>query len=280
MAGSISRRLMAAWYLAAFLSVSLFQSAIAADTPDAPSAAVPAPSAPAEPADMKPMFDGKTLDGWDGDSRLWSVKDGIIRGEATKDAATKGNTFLIWKGAEPGDFEMRVTFRLDPNKTGQGNSGVQYRSKHLSSADGKEKNDWVLSGYQAEIANLPGKDGFLYNERGPKERHRQDGGTPLYLAMVGEKAVIDEDGLSHPVGSVGDRTAIGSTYHKSDWNDYVIIARGNHLQHFINGIQTIDAVDNDPKGFAKSGLIGFQIHAGQPMLVEFKNPRIKIYDEH
>ena len=251
---------------------------IAADAAVPPPAAeVPKPSAPLEPSGMVPMFDGKTLNGWDGDPRLWSAIDGVIRGETTKDVATTGNTFLIWEKAEPGDFDLRLTFRLDPNKTGRGNSGVQYRSKHLS--DNRAANDWVLSGYQAEIANLPGKDGFLYHERGPGERHRKDNGTPLYLALVGEKAVIDEDGLSHPVGSLGDKAAIGSTYHTSDWNDYVIIARGNHLQHFINGVQTIDVVDNDRQGSAIRGLIGFQIHAGQPMLVEFKNPRIKIYDD-
>jgi hypothetical protein len=236
-------------------------------------------TAPDEPSGMKPMFDGKTLDGWDGDPRLWSAKDGIIRGETTNDDATKGNTFLIWKGGEPGDFDLRLSFRLDPHNTGLGNSGVQYRSKHLSTNDRHVRNDWVLSGYQAEIANLPGKDGFLYHERGPSERHRQDGGTPLYLALVGEKVVIDNDGLSHPVGSLGTRDAIGNTYHKSDWNEYVIIARSNHLQHFINGVQTIDVIDNDPKGRAEMGLIGLQIHAGQPMLAEFKNLRIKVYDQ-
>src|SRR5215471_12428132 len=118
MAVSFSRRLMAASSLAvALLTASLSRCVIAADAPDASNAAVPAPTAPSEPAGMKPMFDGKTLEGWDGDPRLWSVKDGVIHGEATKDASTKGNTFLIWKGGEPGDFEMRVTFRLDPNKT-------------------------------------------------------------------------------------------------------------------------------------------------------------------
>ncbi len=256
---------------------SLLTQVVHADDATKATPQPPQPTAPPEPSGMTPMFDGKTLTGWDGNPQIWSAKDGVIRGETTKENPTKGNTFLIWKNGEPGDFEFRVTYRLDPNKTGAGNSGVQYRSKHLPAGD-RVLNDWVLSGYQAEIANVPGKDGFLYNERGPSERHREDKGTPLYLAMVGEKAVIDEDGLSHPVGHLGDRAAIGTAYHVSDWNDYVIIARGNHLQHFINGVQTIDAIDNDPKGVALSGLLGFQIHAGQPMLVEFKNPRIKIYD--
>jgi hypothetical protein len=256
------------------LSVVLAASTCSAADDTAP----PKPTAPPEPAGMKSMFDGKTLDGWDGDPRLWSVKDGCIHGQTTAETKFEGNTFLIWKGGEPGDFDLRLSFRLDPeNSKGTGNSGVQYRSRHITEGTAA-KNKWVMGGYQAEIANVPGKDGFLYNEQGPKERHREDKGTPLYLALVGEKAVIDDDGLSHPVGSVGDRTAIGSTLHTHDWNDYVIIARGNHLQHFINGVQTIDCVDNDPKGVALKGLIALQIHNGKPMAVEFKNLRIKEFD--
>ncbi len=156
---------------------------IAADAAEAPK-----PTAPPEPAGMVSMFDGKTLEGWDGDPKLWSVKDGVIHGETTKETMPKGNTFLIWKGGEPGEFELRLSFRLDPDKTTvEGNSGVQYRSKHITEG-AAAKNNWVMGGYQAEIANVPGKDGFLYNEQGPKERHREDKGTPLYLAMVGEKA--------------------------------------------------------------------------------------------
>jgi hypothetical protein len=262
--------------IATLFAVPSSKNILAADAATAQAIAeAPKPTAPAEPAGMKPMFDGKTLDGWDGDPRLWSAKDGMIRGETKPDTKFEGNTFLIWKGGEPGDFDLRLSFRLDPAKTGEGNSGVQYRSKHFTEGPAA-KNKWVLGGYQAEIANIPGKDGFLYQERGnAKERHRADKENQLYMAMVGEKVEIDDQGVSHVVGSVGDRTAIGSTLHKNDWNDYVIIARGNHLQHFINGVQTIDAVDNDPKGSAKSGLIGLQIHNGKPMVVEFKNLRIK-----
>jgi hypothetical protein len=236
------------------------------------------PSAPPEPQGMKPLFDGKTLDGWEGDPRLWSVKDGVIHGETTPDTKFAGNTFLIWKGGEPGDFDLRFTFRMDPAKTGDGNSGVVYRSKHITEGP-NAKNNWVMGGYQAEIANVPGKDGFLYQERGnAKLRHRADSQNPLYMAMVGEKVEIDEHGVSHVTGSIGNREAIGKNLRKNDWNDYVIIARGNHLQHFINAVQTIDATDNDPKGGAKSGKIALQIHAGKPMVVDFKNLRIKEYD--
>src|SRR5262245_6782930 len=93
--------------LLAALALGLFLPALrAADEPK--------PTAPPEPKDMKRLFT-KDLDGWDGDTRLWSYKDGIVRGETTKENPAQGNTFLIWRGGELGDFDLRLTFRI---KTG------------------------------------------------------------------------------------------------------------------------------------------------------------------
>lgn len=218
----------------------------------------PKPTAPAEPADMKQLFNGKDLTGWEGDKRLWSIKDNVVRGETTKENPTKGNTFLIWKGGELKDFELRLTFKIE-----HGNSGIQYRSKHLPFKE-TDENKWVVSGYQAEVENTPGKVGFLYHEKGR-----------AYLCNVGDKVEIGEDGKPKVVGKLGDKAAIGATYKKSDWNDYIIIGKGNHLVHYLNGFQTIDVTDNDPKGGALAGILALQIHAGPPMVVEFKNVRLK-----
>src|SRR5690349_6952992 len=122
------------------------------------------PTAPPEPAGMVSLFNGKDLTGWDGDPRLWSAKDGCIRGETTKENATEGNTFLIWKGGTVGDFELRLTYRIKG-----GNSGIQYRSKHITEG---VKNKWVAGGYQAEIAGDPKRDGYIYEERGKRGRMR------------------------------------------------------------------------------------------------------------
>lgn len=217
----------------------------------------PAPVAPPEPAGMVQLFNGKDLTGWEGDTRLWTNREGVVRGETTEEKQTKGNTFLIWRGGTLKDFELRLSFRID-----HGNSGVQYRSKQVESKE--PSNQWVISGYQAEVENTPGKVGFLYHEKGR-----------AYLCNVGEKVVVGEDGKPQVVGKLGDKAAIGTTYKKSDWNDYVIIAEGNHLRHYLNGIQTVDLIDNDPKGRLMEGVLALQIHAGPPMWVEFKNVRLK-----
>jgi hypothetical protein len=219
----------------------------------------PKPTAPPEPKDMKQLFNGKDLEGWDGDPRLWSFKDGVVRGQTTKENPAKGNTFLIWKGGTLEDFDLRLTFRIKG-----GNSGVQFRSKQVASKN--PQNKWVVSGYQAEVENTPGKVGFLYHERGRG-----------YLCNVGDKVEIGPDGKPKVVGKIGDKAALAATYKKSDWNDYVIIARGNHIAMYLNGFQTVDVTDNDPKGRALSGILALQIHAGPPMLVEFKDVRLKQY---
>src|SRR5215213_5698809 len=170
-----------------------------------------AASACAADADFVPIFNGKDLSGWDGDPRLWSVHEGILRGEtALPDRMTKGNTFLIWRQGKPADFELKLKFRIQ-----NGNSGVQYRSKEV----GK----WVMSGYQAEIENKQGKVGFLYEEKGRK-----------YLANVGEMVEIGEDGKPKVIGSLGDKEKdfVNRQYYKAkDWNEYFIIAKGNHIEH-------------------------------------------------
>ena len=208
-----------------------------------------------------PLFDGKTLTGWDGNPDFWSVADGAIRGQTTKDKKTRGNTFCIWKGGVLEDFELRLKFRIE-----NGNSGVQYRSLDL----GK----WVVSGYQAEVCNRKGKVGFLYHEKGRG-----------YLCNVGQKVEVTTEGKKNVVGKLGDPMELTKTYKEKGWNDYRIIARGNHIVQYLNGVQTIDLVDNqlddgsgqqpNRKAGRLKGILALQIHAGPPMTVEFKDIKLK-----
>ena len=200
------------------------------------------------------IFNGKDLTGWDGDPRLWSVHKGILVGETTPAKAAQGNTFLIWRGGQLKDFVLKLKFRI----RSRNNSGVQYRSKEI----GK----WRIGGYQAEVASGAGQVGLLYDEAA---RQR--------LASVGEFVVVDEQGAKQVVGQVADKAAlIKAGYHRpNDWSEYVITARGNHIVHQLNGHTTIELIDNDPKGGAAEGLLALQLHAGEPMLVEFFDIRLK-----
>lgn len=217
-------------------------------------------TAPAE-SDMKSIFNGKDLTGWDGDPRLWSVKDGAIHGETTKEAAAHGNTFLIWQAGKTGDFELRLSFRCNASN----NSGIQYRSRHIT--EGKVSNKWVVRGYQHEIRNqnvLPSVSGFIYDEGGKRGR----------MALVGDKTTWDADGKKI-VGQLIDAESYKNLFKLDEWNDVIIIAKGTHLQHYMNGRLVMDCVDNDPKSALSEGVLAFQLHAGSPMFVEFKDIRFK-----
>jgi hypothetical protein len=200
------------------------------------------------------LFNGKDLTGWSGNPALWTVKDGAITGQTTKEKPTKGNTFLIYTNGPVDDFELRLSYKIIG-----GNSGIQYRSKVVNS------NNWVVGGYQGDFEAGKTYSGILYEELGRG-----------ILAKRGEKVLITEDtGKPEVVGSLGKSEDIQNKIKNEDWNEYVIIAKGNHLRHFINGTQTIDCIDEQKSKSAKSGVLALQLHAGPPMTVQFKDIRIK-----
>jgi len=205
-------------------------------------------------AEAKAIFNGKDLTDWDGDPKFWSVKDGAITGQTTAENPTKGNTFLVWRSGTTKDFELTMMFKLENH-----NSGVQYRSKIIDSA-GK----WVMGGYQADMDEKNAYTGGLYEERGRG-----------ILARPGQKVTIGENGKPKVTGTLADPKDIKAKIKEKDWNELVIIAQGNHLVQKLNGLQTIDVTDDDPKGRAMEGLLGLQVHAGPPMKVQFKEIMLK-----
>ena len=239
--------------LSLFASVSVTCAALAADD---------AKQLPAESKNMRSIFNGKDLTGWDGDPELWSVKDGAIRGETTAEKKANGNTFLIWQGGRTKNFDLRLSFRV----SSVNNSGIQYRSRHIT--EGNVRNKWVVRGYQHEIRNsnkLPSVAGFIYDEGGGRGR----------MCLVGEKAVWGKDGKKKVVDSVIDAAEFAKLFQVDEWNDVAIIAKGNRLRHYMNGRLILDCADKHPERALLDGILALQLHAGAPMWVEFKDLRIK-----
>lgn len=221
-----------------------------------------ADDAPPPDADMKALFNGKDLAGWDGDPKLWGVKDGVLRGETTKEKPAKGNTFLIWKDGTTKDFDLRLSFRMNAAN----NSGIQYRSKHIT--EGKLNNAWIVRGYQHELRNekkFPNTSSFIYDEGGKRGR----------MCQVGEKAVWTADGKKEVKETFVTQEAFDKLMKVDDWNDVAIIAKGKNVKHYLNGKLVVDFTDEDPKLALSEGVLALQLHAGAPMWVEFKNIRLK-----
>ncbi len=218
------------------------------------------------------IFDGKSLDGWKGNTTYWSVKDGKLVGEVTPTTLLKKNTFIIWEGGELENFELKAEFKITKN----GNSGINYRSELLDSVP------YALRGYQADIDGQNRYTGQNYEER-----------KRTTLAYRGEKAIITSQenpqlkgSLSanvknnawqnrEVIASLGNSDSLKTKINEEGWNECHLVINGNKLQHYINGILMSDVIDNDSINRKSSGLIGVQVHVGPPMKVEYRNIRLK-----
>jgi hypothetical protein len=212
----------------------------------------PEPSAGDEPG-FKPIFDGKTLDGWEGDPKYWRVEDGALVGEVTPETLLKSNSFVIWRGGAPKDFELKADYRITAN----GNSGINYRSVVLPD------NKFGMRGYQADIDGQNRYTGQNYEERGR-----------LFLALRGQVTHVVGGRKPIILSSLGDPKELAS-FITADWNSYHLIVRGNILMHMLNGHLMSVVVDDDAPNRSFGGLIGVQVHVGPPMKVEYRNFRLK-----
>ncbi|MEX2578440.1 MAG: DUF1080 domain-containing protein [Verrucomicrobiales bacterium] len=220
-------------------------------------------SGQATQAEEVALFNGTDLTGWTGDPSVWGVEDGAIVGKTSAGAPVEHNTFLIWEGGEPSDFELTLKFKMIPgDKERYTNSGIQYRSR----VDDAEK--WIVGGYQADFEYGERYSGILYEERGRG-----------ILAQRGQKVVLTQsDDPKKPtievVESLGDTEELQKTIDRDGWNEYRIVARGNHLQQYINGKLMADITDKTAEA-ASEGVIAFQVHRGPPMEVRFKDIVLK-----
>lgn len=216
------------------------------------------------------IFDGKTLNGWEGDSQYWRVENGNIVGEITPDKLLKSNTFLIWRGGEPEDFELKLEYRI--SKTG--NSGINYRSEQITEVP------FALKGYQADIDGMNRYTGQNYEERGRTTLAYRGQKTKI-IGMDDPKASVKDHVKNNAwtklevTKSLGDKDALQNVIKSEDWNEIHLIVKDNRLQHYVNGTLMSDVTDDDIINRKKSGLIGVQVHVGPPMKVEYRNIKLK-----
>jgi hypothetical protein len=210
------------------------------------------PLSATEAAGFESIFDG-TLKGWDGDPVYWKAENGALIGEVRPDTLLKQNSFIIWRGGELEDFELKLEYRV----SAEGNSGINYRSVEVPG----EK--WAMQGYQADIDGQDQWSGQNYEERGRK-----------FLAYRGQSVLLAPGKPPEITKELGDRAELQRKVLKNDWNQVHIIARGNLLQHFINGVLMAEVRDDDPEKRRTSGLLGVQVHVGPPMKIEFREIRV------
>lgn len=221
---------------------------------------------------FKSIFDGKTLDGWEGDPVYWRVENGNLVGEITPATLLKTNSFIIWKGGEPADFELKGEFNIAK----AGNSGINYRSERLTDVP------FALKGYQADIDGSNRYTGQNYEERKRTTlayRGQITTINPQTGAMTPEqvRAKVQRNAWTdlQVTGSLGHTDSLKTKIKTEDWNSFHLIIKGNRLQHYINGILMSDVTDNDAVNGKSKGFLGVQVHVGPPMKVQYRNLRLK-----
>lgn len=181
------------------------------------------------------LFDGKTLDGWEGNLEWFRVESGaIVAGSLQK--SIPNNEFLCTK-KHYDNFELRLEVKLQ----GKGdNAGIQFRSLRVP-------NETEVSGFQCDVGNAFGRPvwGALYDEA---RRNK----------MLAE----------------GDMQQVPKWLKMDDWNELQITANQNQITILLNGHETVNYQEND-SDIARSGIIGLQIHSGPPTEALYRNIRIK-----
>jgi hypothetical protein len=181
---------------------------------------------------FRSLFNGTDLTGWDGNPELWSVENGCITGKTTGPEHLSYNQFLIWRGGVLKNFEFRVSAKVTGN-----NTGIQYRSRELPDV-GK----WSIGGYQCDIHPAPVNNAMVYEERGRR-----------ILAENGQSVVIDPDQVRWLKAK---REPVAKDV--AEWNEYSVVAIGNHLVHRINGEIAAELTDYEESANALEGLLAFR----------------------
>jgi len=213
--------------------------------------------------DFVQIFNGKNLDGWKGDPNYWRVENGTLVGEVTPETLLDRNSFIIWQGDMPSDFELKVEYRVTKN----GNSGINYRSEKVEGVP------YALKGYQADLDGANHYTGMNYEER-----------KRTILALPGQKVLlkpVDKNIQTYiqnnrwtesiELGSLGNLDSLKANIKNEDWNKYHLVVKGNRMQHYINGVLMSDVTDEDTINRRFDGLLGVQVHVGPPMKIEYRN---------
>lgn len=185
-------------------------------------------------------------------------KPAALIGEITPATVVKSNTFIIWRGGRPKDFELKLEYRI----TAAGNSGINYRSTSVPDPV-TPGNAFALRGYQFDIDGARRDVGNNYEEKGR-----------LFMAVRGQVTRVTGGRPPVLIAALGDEAQLAAVA-TGDWNAVHLIVRGNTLMHLLNGRLMSLTIDDDVPNRPADGLLGMQVHVGPPMKVEYRDIRLK-----
>ena len=185
--------------------------------------------------DFVSLFDGKSIESWHGNKDIFRVENGTIIGGSLKEKIPH-NEFLS-TSRKYGDFELGLQAKL----IGEGrNAGVQFRTKRIP-------DHYEVIGYQCDMGLMGEKNiwGSLYDE----SRRRK------FLAEAKQAPLLKK-------------------FNANGWNDLRIVCQGPRIQIWVNGVQTVNYLEQDDQ-IERDGIIALQIHGGAPAEASYRHIRIK-----
>jgi hypothetical protein len=215
------------------------------------------------------LFDGKTLNGWSGDSN-WKVEDGAITIESTCEKPT-GTIYLVWQGGEASDFELKLEMKgegninggiqyrgwIVPPRQGPGGGAMANRGPCPSGAprgtppDAASEAQWNMAGAQYD---------FDAGNRYTGQFYEQATGRGI-VAWRGDVARTQEGKKPVLLASLGDPNELGGYYKINNYNQLHIVARGNQMTHILNGHVMSILFDDDKSKFHAGGKIGLEVES-------------------
>ena len=224
------------------------------------------------------IFDGTSLKGWDGDTTIWRVEDGLMIGETLQDKP-RGNSYIVYAAQKTKDFDLKLQMKIEKG----GGGGIQYRShtgtpwtrpQPAGAGPGGTPTKWLLTGPQADFWFPVGKAAQQHTGQWYSENTMQ--GILAYRGQVTQALPGEGNRL---LANIGDRQALGGYVRTNEWNDYEIIARGGVMMHIMNGqLMAIFIDDNPNDANNQSGNIGFEIES-QPCKISVRNIWLRTFDK-
>lgn len=237
----------------------------------------PAPADFANHEGWQSMFDGRSLEGWEGPAGIWRVEDGaIVTSDSAANPTPLGPVYMVWKGTDGGDlknFAFKTEIKLEGEKA---NSGVQFRALMLGKTE-KLRSEWESFGYQADFDYINEQTGALIEccsgpRRGPSPRpFRASMGMALLVTPAAP-------GAGTLLGRIGDAAALKKTIRTGDWNELHVLVRDHAMFYFLNGQLMSTVIDEDPARFLSHGRLVIQLEGGGDRKVSYRNMWLKKLD--
>jgi len=212
------------------------------------------------------LFDGKSLEGWEGPDSIFRVEDGCIVGGSMDKPLDRSYYLCTVKKYDNFELTLKAKFK---NKGTYENAGISFRAERVP-------NSTQVAGYQADMGHIEPDIIPIFSDFSPSDMNSP---YPLWGILVDEhrsntSRYPNTDFAPVVFLDIPDRSLIENIIKKDNWSEFRIIANGPEIEILINGISTVNYLEKE-KWIPREGHICLQAHSGGPYEIRYKDIRLK-----